>query len=281
MKKLVYLSLIPLILTSCGGNSTPKDPTPSGYQLFFEDEFDGDKLDKAIWSYETGNGHDGWGNNEIEYYKEENAVVKDGKLHIVAKKETVGSWNYTSARIKTVNKMHFKYGIVEAKISLPAQKAMWPAFWMMPNDSVYGGWPHSGEIDIMEANGGYEYGTSRAIHYSLPSGGHTYDSGYNNMKTREWSSSISEYHIYKADWSEESITIYVDDRLIKEFPRRMWSTASVSKEENPNAPFDQDFYVIFNLAISGNYVNNAIPDADFTSAEMVIDYLRVYTYEGE
>ena len=278
MKKLVLLSLIPLVLTSCGGHKG--NNVPKGYQLYFEDTFDGDKLDKSIWSYEIGNGG-GWGNGEVEYYQEENAVVKDGKLHIIAKKESVHGFDYTSARIKTVNKMKFKYGIVEAKISLPVGKAMWPAFWMMPNYSVYGGWPHSGEIDIMEANGNYEYGTSCAIHYSLPGGGHTYDTGYNNMKTRDYTSSISEYHIYKCDWSEESIAIYVDDRLIKEFPQRMWSTAGADKEENPAAPFDQEFYVIFNLAISGNYVSGDMPKADFTSAEMVIDYLRVYTYQGE
>ena len=75
--------------------------------------------------------------------------------------------------------------------------------------------------------------------------------------------------------------MYCDDRLIKEFPRRMWSTATVSKEENPNAPFDQDFFIILNLAISGNYVSGDMPEPDFESAEMVVDYVRVYTYKGE
>ena len=278
MKRIFALSLLPILLIGC----TPKkSDIPNGYKLFFEDEFEGTSLDEGIWSYEIGNGNNGWGNSEIEYYQKENAVVKDGKLHIVAKKEKVGEFDYTSARIKTANRMKFKYGIVEAKISLPAQKAMWPAFWMMPNDSVYGGWPHSGEIDIMEANGGYEYGTSCAIHYSMPGGSHTYDTGYNNMNTRDYRSSINEFHIYKCDWQEESISINVDDRLIKEFPRRMWTTNAVDKEENPNAPFDQDFYLLLNLAISGNYVSGATPDGSFTSAEMVIDYVRVYTLKGE
>ena len=278
MKKIIKLLMLPVILVGC---SNKKNSIPDGYQLFFEDEFEGTELNRDVWSYETGNGNNGWGNGEVEYYKEENAVVKDGKLHIIAKKEQAHGFQYTSARIKTANKMKFTYGIVEAKISLPVARAMWPAFWMMPNDSNYGGWPHSGEIDIMEANGGYEYGTSCAIHYSLPGGAHTYDTGYNNMKGRDYSSSISEWHIYKCDWQEESISVYVDNNLIKEFPRRMWSTANANKEENPNAPFDQDFYVIFNLAISGNYVSDAMPDNGFVSAEMVVDYLRVYTYEGE
>ena len=270
--------LLPLLI-GCSGKK--KDKAPEGYKLFFEEQFEGDKLNRDIWSFETGNGNNGWGNSELEYYKEENAVVKDGQLHIIAKREKVGDFEFTSARIKTVNKVKFTYGIVEARISLPAQQAMWPAFWMMPNDSKYGGWPHSGEIDIMEANGGYEYGTSSAIHYSLPGGAHTYDTGYNNMNTRDYKSSIAEFHIYKVDWKEDSISFYVDDRLIVEFPQRVWSTASVEKSENPAAPFDKDFYLLLNLAIGGNYVKNAEPKADFTSAEMVIDYVRVYTLEGD
>ena len=279
MKKGLVFPLVVLLLSSC--NPQPANTIPAGYELFYEENFDGDKLDRSVWSYETGNGNDGWGNGEVEYYKEDNAVVKDGQLHIVAKKEKVGDFNYTSARIKTVNKVKFKYGIVEAKIALPHQKGLWPAFWMMPNDSVYGGWPHSGEIDIMEADCGYEFGTSCAIHYSLTGGSHTYDTGYNNMRTRDYQSSITEFHVYKLDWQEDMISVYVDDRLIKEFPQRMWSTASVSKEENPIAPFDQEFYIILNMAVGGNYVKGNIPDGDFTSAEMIVDYIRVYTYEGE
>ena len=277
MKKLVLLAVIPTLLLGC----SPKSNVPAGYKLFFEDQFEGTSLSKEYWTYETGNGNGGWGNGEVEYYQEENAVVKDGKLHIIAKKEESHGFNFTSARIKTANKVKFKYGIVEAKISLPESQAMWPAFWMMPNDSTYGGWPHSGEIDIMEANGRAPYGTSCALHYSLPGGTHTYDTGYNNMDTRTYHSSISEFHVYKCDWQEETISMYCDDRLIKEFPRRMWSTATVSKEENPNAPFDQDFFIILNLAISGNYVSGDMPEPDFESAEMVVDYVRVYTYKGE
>ena len=278
MKREVVLLVMASLLSGCTGN---RNKIPDGYKLFFEDEFEGSKLSSEYWSYEIGNGVGGWGNSEIEYYQEENAVVKDGQLHIIAKREESHGFNFTSARIKTANKVKFKYGIVEAKISLPNQKGMWPAFWMMPNDSVYGGWPHSGEIDIMEANGGYEYGTSCAIHYSMPGGSHTYQTGYNNMNTRDYRSSINEFHIYKCDWQEESISMYVDDRLIQEFPRRNWSTTTVDKDTNPNAPFDQDFYILFNLAISGNYVQGAEPEVDFASAEMVVDYVRVYTYEGE
>ena len=164
MKKGLVFPLVVILLSSC--NPQPANTIPAGYELFYEENFDGDKLDRAVWSYETGNGNDGWGNSEVEYYKEDNAVVKDGQLHIIAKKESVGGFNYTSARIKTVNKVKFKYGIVEARISLPVVTGMWPAFWMMPNDSVYGGWPHSGEIDIMEAKGRIPNVSYYALHFS-------------------------------------------------------------------------------------------------------------------
>ena len=271
--------IIPVLLIGC--SSKNKSNVPSGYKLFFEDEFEGDKLSKEYWTYETGNGNNGWGNGELEYYTEENAIVKDGKLHITVKREDMGGFKYTSSRIKTANKVKFKYGIVEAKIKLPHANGLWPAFWMMPNDSVYGGWPNSGEIDIMEANCGYEYGTSSALHYSVTPNVDTYETGYNNMKTRDYTSSITEEHVYKLDWKEESITFYVDDRLIKEIPQRTWSSGNVDKEENPYAPFDQDFYIIFNMAVGGNYVKDVAPDEDFVSGEMIIDYVRVYTYEGD
>jgi len=101
------------------------------------------------------------------------------------------------------------------------------------------------------------------------------------MNTRDYKSSTNEFHVYRVDWQEESISFYVDNRLIKEFPQRMWSTNGANKEDNPAAPFDQEFYLILNLAVGGNYVKGNEPDGDFNSAEMIVDYVRVYTYEGE
>ena len=275
MKKLLVFSFLSVFLAACSPQYGEASGIPEGYKLFFEDEFEGTSLNTQYWSYETGN-NNGWGNGEVEYYQEENAVVKDGALHIVAKKEKVDEFEYTSARIKTADKVKFKYGYVEAKISLPNQRGMWPAFWMMPNDSVYGNWPDSGEIDIMEANGNSIYGTSSALHYAI-SHRDQYEVGYNNMNTRDYRSNIMEPHVYKLDWTEEMISFIVDDRVIKEVPQRVWQTTNVDKKENPIAPFDQDFYLIFNLAISGNYVHGDMPVRDFESCEMVIDYVRVYT----
>ena len=281
MKKVFTMLLLPLLLTGCSGKK-PSKTIPDGYKLFFEDNFEGDTLNEQYWSYQTGDGtpNTGWGNNELEYYKKENVSVKDGQLHITAKRESCEGYDYTSARIRTTKKVFFKYGIVEARISLPAQKGMWPAFWLLPEEWKYGGWPDSGEIDIMEANGGNEYGTSCALHYSVSQGADTYQTGYNNMKKRgETPSSITEFHVYKLDWQEETISFYVDDQLILEIPQRTWSSGTVDKEKNPVAPFDQNFHILLNMAVGGNYVKNVEPDKDFVSADMIVDYVRVYTYD--
>ena len=266
--------MLPIFLAGCAPHYGEASDIPEGYSLFFEDEFEGNALNSDYWTPETGN-NNGWGNGEVEYYQGENAVVRDGELHIIAKKESVDEFEYTSARIKTADKVKFKNGYVEAKIKLPNVKGMWPAFWMMPNDAIYGNWPDSGEIDIMEANGKYKDRTSAALHYSIAHRD-TYKVA-SNIAGREVQFDNTEYHLYKLDWNEEMITFMVDDRSILEVPQRTWQTPAVSKTDNPVAPYDQDFFLIFNLAISGNYVNGDMPPRDFTECEMVGDYVRVYT----
>ncbi len=276
-KKINLLFLLPLVVTSC---SKSKSSIPDGYKLFFEDSFDGDTLNSDYWSPMIGDGspNTGWGNNELEYYKAENATVSDGYLHITAQRETVGNYNFTSARIRTTQKVFFTYGIIEARIKLPEAKGLWPAFWMLPEEFAYGGWPDSGEIDIMEANCGYIYGTSCALHYSVNAGVDAYESGYNQMKTRDSEDYISNWHVYKVDWQEDVFTFYVDDREIMSVPMRVWGSGTVDKTSNPYAPFDKDFHILLNMAVGGNYVGNVAPEASFTSAEMLVDYVRVYTY---
>lgn len=278
MKKVLTLSLLPLLVCSCSGSKIPE-----GYKLVFEDEFNGPSLNEDYWSYMIGNGAEygnpGWGNGELQYYQKDNVIVKDGKLTIRAKKQTVGDFQYTSARIRTTKKAFFKYGRVEASIKLPAQKAMWPAFWMLPEEFAYGGWPDSGEIDIMEANGGSKYGTTAAVHYSVTKGVDTYQTGYNAFNPRD-NQSIDQFHVYAVEWEEEEFRFYVDDKEILTVPMRTWSSGTVDKNENPKAPFDKDFHILLNMAIGGNYVKNVNPEADFTEADMEIEYVRVYQYEG-
>ncbi len=264
----VYLTYRYQDVTQYDPGQSPID-YPAGYNtLYWHDEFDGEQLDTSKWTYEIGNGDWGWGNNEAEYYTDHNDRVEDGYLHISAKRETVDNFQYTSTRIKTQNKVYFTYGYIEASISLPLVTGMWPAFWMMPNASVYGGWPNSGEIDIMEAKGRLAYQSSSALHYSLPGGGHTY------LANEHDGHYIASFHKYAVEWQQDYIKYYIDDTLHLAISKAEWSTSGAPTSEY--APFDKDFYLILNLAVGGHFDEYRMPPESFTSADMVVDYVRVF-----
>jgi beta-glucanase (GH16 family) len=123
--------------------------------LVWADEFDGAQLDPESWYFEEGDGSQygipGWGNNELEWYLPNSAQLENGMLVITAREEATNGKNYTSARINTRDRFAFRYGRIEARIRLPGGQGIWPAFWLLPQDDVYGTWAASGEIDIMEA----------------------------------------------------------------------------------------------------------------------------------
>src|SRR5690348_16875731 len=150
------LSLMRVTITILGllGCGTPT--VYGGWKLVWSDEFNGTIIDTNHWKFEAGN-HRGWGNHELEYYtgRSENASVSNGLLHIVARKESTNGFSYTSARIKTEGLFAEKYGRFEFRAKFPAGRGFWPAFWLMPEHSPYGGWPACGEIDIVENKGNY------------------------------------------------------------------------------------------------------------------------------
>lgn len=283
MKKF-YLLIIPfLLLSSCGGssNNTSTIEVKEGYELFFQDEFDSDYLDENNWNYMYGDGsmygNPGWGNQEIQYYQEENVSVRDGNLIITAKRENAGGKPFTSARINSKGKVAVKYGRIEARISLPEVEGLWPAFWMLPEaSSPYGGWPASGEIDIMEARGRVNDMTSAALHYGPITGSSVYQSkGYIFRD-----STISEYHVYAVEWSTYKMSWYVDDDKFFEIDNspeakgQKWY--SMADPDSLTAPFDQDFHILLNCAIGGHFDGFIEPPADFESAEMKVDYVRIF-----
>ena len=253
------------------GNPTDEITYPDGYDtLVFQDEFNGTSLDTTKWGFDIGTGEWGWGNKEAQYYTDHNHSVKDGVLSINAKKESYMSSSYTSSRLVTRNKVHFTYGYIEARIALPVGSGFWPAFWMMPNDNYYGGWPYSGEIDIMEARGRLPYITSSALHYN-PRG-----NGDHDYSTSEYhhSTSIASFHKFAVKWEEDVISFYVDDVLNYSANKNSWYTKSNKATGNERAPFDKDFYIILNLAIGGEFDGGVIPDDSLFPAEMKIDYVR-------
>lgn len=270
------------------------------WNLTWSDEFDGtgsnldknNNLDLSKWSYQEGNGAEynvaGWGNNEQEYYTRDNIQVEDGTLKITAKKEERGGVPYTSGRIWTMADDRVTalfsqtYGRIEAKIKMPGKEGsqgLWPAFWMLPVDCEYGSWPLSGEIDIMEARGREPDRVDGTIHFGQP-----YPNNQASSRPYIWeegTGSINDYHVYSIEWAPGEIRWYVDGVLF--YTENSWY--SLSDENSVDfaypAPFDQEFYIILNLAVGGTYDNNRIPDNSVMPAEMLVDYVRAYEYTEE
>lgn len=276
-----------------GENSDPNGL--DGWNLYFNDEFSGNALDMSNWSYNTGYFIDpsdpntyGWGNNEAEYYtdEEDNIFVRDGSLHLVAKydpytftctdeAQTKVTADYSSGKIISKDKVSFTYGRIDFRAKLPAGNGLWPALWMLANDDTYGSWAASGELDVMEARGRVPNSTSGTIHYGGQWPGNRYTG--TDYIFPEGSTFDDGYHVYSVIWEEDNITWYVDGEFFQYIPKSQWYSSGSGSD---TAPFDQDFFIIMNLAVGGWFDGGVLPDADFSSAEMLVDYVRVYKEEG-
>lgn len=237
------------------------------YTLVWSDEFDGTELNLSDWTHEIGG--NGWGNNELQYYtdNERNAFVENGSLIIKLLRETYESNGYTSARLVTKGNQDFKYGKFEMSAKLPSGKGTWPAFWMMPTTSYYGVWPNSGEIDIME-HVGYDM---NHVHHSI----HTefFNHSMNTQKgDGEYHDNVdTTFHKYTLEWLPDKLMYYVDDEL--QFTYDVNQFDCVKKG---HWPFDKEFFVILNLAFGGMWGGAQGIDETLTEATYEIDYVRVY-----
>ena len=243
--------------------------------LVWSDEFDGASLDTETWFFETGDGsqygNPGWGNNERQYYLPDNANLVGGVLTIEAREESIGTFDYTSARINTRDRFAFKYGRIEASMRLPGGQGLWPAFWLLAQDSSYGGWAASGEIDIMEAvNLGGSGGNS--VHGTIHYGGEFPANTSSGESYLVPSDATADFHTYAVEWDATEIRWYVDDVLYA--MRNTWSSTGGPFP----APFDEHFYILFNVAVGGNWPG--APDAGTTfPVTMEVDWVRVYSGE--
>ncbi len=318
MKTLIPMAVGLLLLSACNGGSRPDSPPgqnngPPGngngnvneqdcsvpaatsggeWQLVWSDEFEGDEIDRDKWGFETNCA--GGGNNELQCYVDtpENAFVQDGALHIRAYNEEVegydgwfgtsGNWvtrHYSSARMRTLNRGDWIYGRIEVRARLPYGQGIWPAIWMLPSGNVYGGWPHGGEIDIMEAvnlrtggannNRSFGYMHFSNVNGQLGSSGSGYDPG---------SDLVDEFHTYALEWEQGELRWYIDDIHYLTQRQSVWSHCGrpgASAQRSPAAPFDQDFHLLINLAIGGNWPGS--PDSTTTWPQtFIIDHVRVY-----
>lgn len=291
----------------CEDPGTQKD----GYDLVWADEFDGnygnDSVDETTgldldkWDYQLGDGttdcgNTGWGNSELQCYtgNKKNIgvnedVTRDGKedglLRITASYEEDGynyenetAKNYTSARIRTTKAtealFNTTYGYVESRMALPGTKGAWPAFWMLPQSTdIYGSWPVSGEIDIMETHGAVP-GNDQALstlHWGNPE--HVYKgSGYTSL-----SSDYTRFHTYAVDWEPGKMTFYYDGTPI--YTSENWESgfAGASDSLSFDAPYDQPYYLLLNLAVDSGQFGGSANRAGFNGdINMYVDYVRVY-----
>lgn len=265
--------------------------TAQEYTLVWQDNFDGSSLDENVWT-PVVNGKGG-GNRELQYYRKENVSVGkeplsgENCLIITAKKENYRFHRCTSGRISTSGKIGFRYGKIEARMKLPkTADGLWPAFWMLGFDYPKAVWPRCGEIDIMEmgnkdgiADGVQERHFGGACHW-----GEKFNHGrYPNFSRASVSSySLQEdFHLYTLIWDDNSIRMYLDSD--KNPAASPYFEMPLKGDSVPNqAPFyfKKPFFIIFNLAVGGNYTHihktSKVSALNNGSAQMFVDFVRVY-----
>ena len=291
-----------LLCVAASHDALGDEKPASQWKLVWSDDFDGESIDKTKWDFDLGNGFynyetnvwiPGWGNDELQYYtnRAENALLKDGALHIRALKESHDGHGYTSARLKTRKRdgsplFAKKYGRFEFRAKLPTGQGVWPALWLLPQDEKYGPWPASGEIDLMEARGQEPNKVLGTLHFGArwPKNNHiSNDFVLPNRGT------IGDFHVYSLQWEPGEIRWYVDGEHSS--TQNFWWSSSKGNEAGGldpaneaelnawPAPFDQPFYLVMNVAIGGKFLGNPDKSTHFP-AEMVVDYVRVYDKAG-
>jgi beta-glucanase (GH16 family) len=275
MKSIFFTLLLPgmALLSGCPKEpglktgTVEQDPVKTK-TLLWSDEFSYTGLpDAGKWNFDTDGNSSGWGNNEAQYYTSsrlENAEVRDGYLHINAIKEEYKGFHYTSARLRTKGTGDWVYGRMEIRAKLPDGRGMWPAIWMLPTDWAYGGWPESGEIDIMENVGFDPYVIVASAHTETYN--HVLGTQKNNKITVN--TCYSDFHVYALEWESNEYRIFVDDSLYFTFKNegtgyKVW-------------PFDKRFHLLLNIAVGGNWGGARGIDDSIFPRTMLVDYVRVY-----
>lgn len=300
MKKLYIVAAL-MASAAVAGAAEPQTGSgeTGGYKLVWQDLFDADKLDtQNRWFIETGTGDNGWGNAELEYYtdREENIRIgDDGRgnrcMIITARREEFGGRHFTSARVISRDKTTFTHGKLEASIKLPVTDGgLWPAFWTMGNDISQVGWPRCGETDIMEM--GHANGMKRGISDRLMNGachwGQRWDQtgDYAKELVPDYSLQDGQFHLFTLIWDNEVIEMYLDlDKYPDAEPyyRMIIPMASVDDEGHPSHYFHKPNFILFNLAIGGNFPGiwdhtkiTALNDANGQQQSMYINYVKIY-----
>ena len=270
------IARISLLSTLLGASASATEA-----QLLWSDEFDsGVAPDSSVWSYDLG--ANGWGNQELQEYVDDldNARIADGKLVITARRSAEGTSPaaFSSARLRTQDKVMVKYGHIEARIRVPdLADGLWPAFWALGNNFGQVGWPSCGEIDIMEMgwrdaarDGVVNRWLSSAAHWESGGGHVFYDRAYDRQRA-EATGLNEDYHLFSMDWTPSAITTYLDGREI-------WAMDIDAENCGDCEAFHQPHFMILNLAVGGSYTGRLTEDLITAPlpAEMKVDYVRIY-----
>jgi beta-glucanase (GH16 family) len=268
LRRGLFFVALALVL-SCSPNE--KQEVTSLNRLVLEDDFlINGAPDPVLWGFEIGDGTaqgiPGWGNNESQYYtdRSENVVVEDGMLKITALKESYQGSDYTSARILTKGKYQRKFGRFEARIKLPWGQGIWPAFWLLGDDSNGTQvWPQIGEIDVMEYRGQEPTIVHGSLHGPDYSGGQAITKQYDVVSERF----DTGFHVFGIEWGPDYVNYYVDNVLYQQ----------ITPQDVPGQWVfnNNEFYIILNLAVGGTFagppgVNTIYPQT------MQVDYVRIY-----
>jgi beta-glucanase (GH16 family) len=240
-------------------------------EVLWSDEFDsGTALDSAVWSYDLGAW--GWGNQELQEYtnNSDNVRIENGNLVINVRED---GGHFTSARVRTQDKLMFKYGSIEARIKVPdLADGLWPAFWTLGNDFGQVGWPHCGELDIMEM-GSSGAQAAGVINRRVGSAAHweNWDSKASYARYFDNATDLTDgFHLFRMDWTPTRIKTYIDNQLIWNFHIEEGFCADCTE-------FHQPHFIILNVAVGGTYTGlmSSGQITATTPAEMLIDYVRI------
>ncbi len=242
--------------------SAPAAQPLSGWDLVWSDEFNGATLDTGKWALELNEGDPG-----VAVYtkRSQNLFVSNGCLALQAQKENYNGKQYTSTQISSRNKGYWRFCRIDVRAKLPHGQGMWPAIWMMPQVRPYGGWPGCGEIDNMENLGNNTQKLYTTLHYSTSN-----QSSQGTYSTAANQSLSDSFHVYTMIWDSGSFGFYIDS-IHNYWNCTHWSPDNVTFPK----PFDQSFFLIFDLAIGGNWAG--APDSiTVFPQQMLVDWVHVY-----
>lgn len=252
----------------CGWASAQKSKSKTNnWKLIWSDEFNYTGLpDAGKWSYQTGKS--GWGNNELQNYLAEDpstANVKNGCLHVTANRQINGTdTSYTSARLLTKNKGDWKYGKIEVRAKVARGQGICSAIWMMPTEGKYGGWPASGEIDIME----YVPWNKDSIFQTIHTGAYNHIKGTQKGARTYVNDAPADFHTYGIEWTPEAINYFLDGVFRYSFPNEHKTSAEW--------PYDNAFHLITNISVGGKFEGRQGLATAVFPVTMMIDYIRVF-----